>query len=79
MLYFGIRSCNRAYSLYLARKGYDVTAVELSERNISVLKSNMSKDTLVEVIKGNVLDLNFISDKSFDAASLFLISLSFNI
>lgn len=68
-----------AYSLYLAREGYHVTAVELSERNISVLKSNMSKDTPIEVIKRNVLDLNFISDKSLDAVSLFLISLSFNI
>ena len=39
----------------------------------------MSKDTLVEVIKGNALDLNFISDKSFDAVLLFWTSLSFNI
>ncbi len=59
-----------AYSLYLAEQGYAVTALELSERNLEVLRSKVTKDVPVQIEAGNALDLSRYPDASFDAVLL---------
>ncbi len=54
------------YSLALSREGYDVTAVELVEHNISVFKSQLTKKDTVKIVQGNALDLSFIESETFD-------------
>ena len=44
------------YSLYFARKGYEVSALELAE---------------IDLVQGNALDLSRYADKSFDIVLLF--------
>lgn len=57
-----------AYSVYLSNLGYDVTALELVEHNIEVLKQKKSN---VKVHQGNALNLSMFSDDSFDVVLLF--------
>lgn len=59
-----------AYSLYFAKKGYDVTAVELAENNIKTFKSRMTEETTVDLRQGNALDLSAFDDESFDIVLL---------
>lgn len=54
------------YSLALASEGYDVTAIELSEKNLRILKSKINNEMKIKAIKGNALDLSSFSDNSFD-------------
>jgi len=51
------------YSVALAQEGYDVTALELVEHNLQVLKS---KDANVRAYQGDALDLSRFPDESFD-------------
>lgn len=60
-----------AYSLYLARKGYQVSALELSERNCAVFREKLTADDKIELTQGNALDLSRYPDASFDAVLLF--------
>ena len=55
-----------AYSLELARKGYDVTALELSENNLSILKNKITPEMNIKALQGNALDLSMIEDESYD-------------
>lgn len=57
-----------AYSVYLDKEGYDVTAVELVEHNIKVFKSKKSN---VKIHQGNALDLSMFNDDVFDVTLLF--------
>ncbi|MCH5167166.1 MAG: class I SAM-dependent methyltransferase [Erysipelotrichales bacterium] len=57
-----------AYSIYLADKGYDVTAVELVKHNLRVIEKNSNK---VKVLQGNAINLNKIPDGSMDIVLLF--------
>lgn len=57
-----------AYSIYFSQKGYDVTAIELVEHNIKVFKS---KNSNVNILQGNALDLSRFADNSFDVTLLF--------
>ena len=50
------------YSHKLALDGYDVTAVELMDKNIEILKQNTTKNENIKIFKGNALDLNFINN-----------------
>lgn len=59
------------YTIALAKEGYDVTAVELVEHNLDILKSKLTADMTVEPIVGNALDLSFIPDKTYDITLLF--------
>jgi len=59
------------YSFYFARKGYAVSALELSDRNIEVFKSRLSEDDKIELMQGNALDLSRYADESFDIVLLF--------
>lgn len=56
------------YSVALFNEGYDVTAVELVKKNLSVLKEH--SPTLPAYL-GNALNLKKFKDKSFDAVILF--------
>ena len=56
------------YSAYLSKLGHNVTAVELVQKNLSVLKE---KYPHIKAIKGNALNLKKFRDKSFDVVILF--------
>ncbi len=60
------------YSIELAKRGYDVTLLDLSQGNLSFAKTKADEAnvTLRAVIHGNALDLSQFADKSFDAVLL---------
>lgn len=55
-----------AYSLYYAKKGYRVDAVELVKSNVDIFKNNIKKDMDITVTQGNALDLSMYEDNTFD-------------
>lgn len=55
-----------AYSVELAKQGYDVTAVELVKRNLDVLKKNGKGLKNLHTILGDALDLSQFKANSFD-------------
>ena len=57
-----------AYSIPLSKEGYDVTSVELVERNLEILKSKITADMKINACQGNALDLSRFDDESFDVA-----------
>ena len=59
------------YSLYFARKGYQVSALELADANIAAFRARMTSDDLIDLIQGNALDLSHYADNSFDVVLLF--------
>ena len=54
------------YSVALAKEGYSVVALELIERNLSILKSKLTGDEQLQALQGNALDLSRFADGSFD-------------
>ena len=58
------------YSVTLAKQGYKVTAVELIEHNLGILRSKLDGTEPVAAIRGNALDLSLFSDNSFDLTML---------
>lgn len=58
------------YSLYFARQGYSVSALELSERNLSVFQEKISDGTPVALSAGNARDLSRYPDDHFDIVLL---------
>ena len=58
------------YSLHYARQGHAVTAVDLVEGNLNVLRGHMRPEDDIGVFQGNALDLSCWADESFDAALL---------
>lgn len=59
------------YSIALAREGYDVTAVELVEHNLEILKKNSKGLENVEAFQGDALDLGRLEDSTFDVTLVF--------
>ena len=59
------------YSIALAREGMDVTAVELTENNLAVLKKNSAGMTNLKSFQGDALDLSRFDDESFDVTLVF--------
>ncbi len=59
------------YSLYFARKGYDVSALELAESNIKAFRKKITTEDHISLSQGNALDLSRYEDSSFDAVLLF--------
>lgn len=59
------------YSLYFARKGFPVSALELANSNIAAFQANMKDDLPIDLAQGNALDLNRYADNSFDVVLLF--------
>ena len=54
------------YSLALAKEGFDVTAVELVESNLEILKENSRGVANIRSCQGDATDLSRFSDGSFD-------------
>ena len=59
------------YSLTLARKGYDVTAIELVQHNIDIFRKKLKPEDKVDLQQGNALDLSRFADGTFDLVLLF--------
>lgn len=58
------------YSVPLAKEGYHVTAVELVEHNLDILKQKLDGSEPITAMPGNALDLSRFSDGSFDMTLL---------
>ena len=58
------------YSLYFAKQGYAVTAVELSPANIAAFEKKITPEHPVRLMQGNALDLSAFADASFDVVLL---------
>lgn len=58
------------YSVKLGQEGYDVTALELVEANLEVMKKNIGYLTNVRVLQGDALDLSRFDDNTFDITLL---------
>ena len=54
------------YSAALAREGYQVTAVELAERNLTILRENGAGLDNLTALQGDAVDLSRFADNSFD-------------
>lgn len=59
------------YSLYFARKGYRVSALELAENNIRAFRQKLTPEDGVELVQGNAVDLGRWPEESFDGVLLF--------
>ena len=58
------------YSHDLARKGYEVDAVELVQHNIDVFKQNTQVGEKITVQQGNAKDLRMFADNTYDITLL---------
>lgn len=58
------------YSVTLAKEGYQVDAVELTEHNLNILRSKLTGKENLNAIQGNALDLSCFSDNLFDVTLL---------
>ncbi len=58
------------YSVTLAKRRRRVTAVELIEHNLEILRSKLDGTEPITTIQGNALDLSLLSDNSFDLTML---------
>lgn len=58
------------YSVTLAKQGFKVTAVELIEHNLDILRSKLDGTEPISPIQGNALDLSGFDDNSFDLTML---------
>ena len=58
------------YSLYFARKGYRVSALELADANLAAFREKLQPEDTVDLVQGNALDLRRYEDNSFDIVLL---------
>ena len=54
------------YSIALAEEGYDVTAVELTEHNLNILRKNCEGLDNLQICQGDATDLSGFGDGQFD-------------
>lgn len=59
------------YSIALAKEGYKVTAVEMVESNLKVLRKNSRDVKEIESHQGDALNLSRFKDNQFDVTLLF--------
>ena len=59
------------YSFYFARKGYEVSALELADANIKAFRNKLMPEDKIDLVQGNALDLSRYADQSFDIVLLF--------
>ena len=59
------------YSFYFARKGYEVSALELADANIAAFRAKMTDDDSINLVQGNAMDLSRYESDSFDIVLLF--------
>jgi len=55
-----------AYSLYYARQGYNIHALEYVKENLDVLKSNIEEGMNITPVLGDARDLSMYEDNTFD-------------
>lgn len=55
------------YSLALARRGYRVSALELTQANIAAFREKLTLQDNIDLVQGNAVDLSRYPDASFDA------------
>lgn len=58
------------YSLYFARKGFDVSALELADRNVAAFRGKLTDGISVDLVQGNALDLSRYESHTFDVVLL---------
>ena len=58
------------YSVALAKEGFDVTAVELVEHNLRILRSKLDGSETLAALQGDALDLSRFGDEAFDLTLL---------
>ena len=58
------------YSVSLAKEGHQVTAVELIEHNIDLLRKKLDGTERINILQGNALDLSALPDNTFDMTLL---------
>ena len=58
------------YSVTLAKRGFNVTAVELIEHNLGILRSKLDDTEPITAIQGNALELSLFTDNFFDLTML---------
>ena len=54
------------YSLYYAKKGYNVTAIEYVDHNVEILKSKITDEMDIIAEQGDGCDLSRFEDNTFD-------------
>ena len=59
------------YSIALAKEGYSVTAIELIEKNLNILKEHSKDLDNLKSYQGDALDLSALKDGSFDMTLVF--------
>ena len=68
---FDVGAGTGRYSVALAREGFEVTAVELLEHNLEILKGKLCGSEKLAAYQGNALDLSRFSDGEFDMTLVF--------
>lgn len=58
------------YSIALADKGYDVTAVELVPNNIKIMKKKVRAEHNIKIYEGNACNLSFMESDTYDIVLL---------
>jgi predicted acetyltransferase/SAM-dependent methyltransferase len=59
------------YSIALAKEGMDVTAVELVEKNLEILKEKSKGLSHIQSLQGDATDLNMLEDDQYDVTLVF--------
>ncbi len=59
------------YSIALAREGMDVTAVELVDRNLEVLRENSKGIDTIRSFQGDATKLDMLEDNTYDVTLVF--------
>lgn len=59
------------YSVQLAKEGYEVSAIELVEKNLEILREKITEDMILDAMQGDALDLSRFSDETFDVTMVF--------
>lgn len=54
------------YSIYYAKQGYDVTAIEYVEHNLNILKSKITDDMKIKAELGDAVNLTNLEDNTYD-------------
>ena len=59
------------YSIALAKEGYDVTSIELVQKNLEILKQNSKDLTNIKALQGDATNLKDIANDTFDVTLVF--------
>ena len=59
------------YSLYYAKKGFNVTAIEYVDHNVEILKSKITDEMDIIAEQGDGCDLSRFEDNTFDIPLVF--------